>query len=276
MDRIVTYCLLVLAVSSIPTQQQSKTFVDSAGNKTIMNVKTGLTVIDKDGKTAEFSVADVNNMCDERLLGAPEDHAMALACDEWWKLQPKNEIERVPFQSLVQRLLLDTRPSTTFVRYRGMELRTTQDSTIYDAVILPSDVGRDVSCSIEEKDRKDLGMLYAYRCTIKTESFPAAIALKERLAQTVKGLGLKEDEVREHGLAVRAKEVTPCAPGGECLFQNVYATTVTNWKSMQIEADTMAEVMALQHGGHAGVSGIASDEGTVSFQMFSVGSKNAQ
>jgi hypothetical protein len=246
LDRIVTYCLLVLAVSSIPTQQQSKTFVDSAGNKTIMNVKTGLTVIDKDGKTAEFSVADVNNMCDERLLGAPEDHAMALACDEWWKLEPKNEIERVPFQSLVQRLLLDTRPSTTFVRYRGMELRTTQDSTIYDAVILPSDVGRDVSCSIEEEDRKDLGMLYAYRCTIKTESFPAAIALKERLAQTVKGLGLKEDEVREHGLAVHAKEVTPCAPGGECLFQNVYATTVTNWKSMQIEADTMAEVMALQ------------------------------
>ena len=51
---------------------------------------------------------------------------------------------------------------------------------------------------------------------------------------------------------------------------------MTNWKSMQIEADTMAEVMALQHGGHAGVSGIASDEGTVSFQMFSVGSKNAQ
>jgi hypothetical protein len=71
----------------------------------------------------------------------------------------------------------------------------------------------------------------------------------------------------------------PCAPGGECLEQNVYATLITNWKSLQIQADpvftrnTMAELTALQHGGYAAVSGIASDEGAVSFQVFSVGSK---
>jgi hypothetical protein len=284
--RILACGLLMPVVSSMLAQQQSKTIVDSAGNKVIMDVNTGWTQIMKDGQTDKTSAVDANNTCETSekygLLNQPKDRAFALLCDEWWRLQPKTEIERVPFQSLVRRLLLESRASTTFVRYRGMDLRAAPKSTTYDATIVPSDIGRDVSCSIEEEDRDSLGMMYTYECTIKTDSFPAAIALKDRMVQTVKALGLKEDEIREHGLAVHAKEVAPCAPGGECLFQNVYASTETNWKNMQIMADpvftrnTMAEVMALQNGGHAGVSGIASDEGTVSFQIFSVGPKNGQ
>jgi hypothetical protein len=286
MYRLLSCCFLVSAISLAMAQQQSKTFEDAAGNKTIMNVQTGWTVIMKDGGKDQTSAKDVNAICvgGERLglSGSSENQAIRFLCEEWWKLQPKTEIERMPFDSLMRSLLLDTGPSTTFVRYRGMELKTSNGSTTYDAAIVPSDVGSDLSCSIEEEDRNGQGMLYTYQCTIKTDSFPAAIALKNRMAQTARALGLKEDEIREHGLAVHAKEVMPCAPGGECLFQNVYATTMMSWKSLQIEADpvftrnTIAELMAQEHGGHAAITGIASDEGTVSFQMFSVGRKNTQ
>jgi hypothetical protein len=286
MNRFITYCLVALAVSSTLAQQQSKTIWDSAGNKTIMDVKTGWTLIMKDGKTEKTAAADVDKTCEggEKwgFFDEPGNRAMAILCDEWWKLQPKTEIERVPFQSLVQRLLLYTRTSATFVRYRGMELKSSNDSTTYDAVIVPSDVGSNVSCVINEEDRSPHGMLYIYDCTIKTDSFPAAIQLKERLEQNAKALGLKEDEVREHGLAAHAKEEFPCAPGGECLEQNVYATVIKDWKNLQIQADpvftsnVIAEAMASEHGGHAAISGIASNEGTVSFQIFSVGSKNPE
>jgi hypothetical protein len=280
------FCFLVLAISSAMAQQQSQTIEDAAGNKTIMNVQTGWTVIMKDGGKDQTSAKDVNTMCEDgERLGvseSPENQTVRFLCDEWWKLQPKTEVEHVPFQSLVQRLLLDTRPSTTFVRYRGLDLKTTHESTTYDAAIVPSDVGRDISCSIEEEDRNAQGMLYTYQCTIKTNSFPAAIQLKEKLVQAVRELGLKEDEVREHGLAAHAKESGPCTPEEECLEQNVYASVMMNWKNLQIEADpvftrnTVAEVMAREHGGHAAISGIANDAATVSFQIFSVGPRKAQ
>ena len=282
MYRLLIVGFLVSAISLSMAQQQSKTIEDAAGNKTIMNVQTGWTVIMKDGGKDQTSAKDVNAICTDGerlgLTGSAENQTMRFLCDEWWKLQPKTEIERLSFRSLVQRLLVETRPSTNFVRYRGMELKTSDGSKTYDAAIVPSDVGRDVSCSVEEEDRAAEGMLYTYQCTIKTNSFPAAVQLKEQLVQAIRGLDLKEDQVREHGLAAHAKESGHCAPDGECLEQNVYASTMTGWKNLQIEADpvfthnTVSELML--H--HAVVSGIANDAGTVSFQMFSVGPGKAQ
>ena len=154
MNRLAVYCFLVLAVTFMFAQEQTKTIADSAGNRTIMNAKTGWTLIMKDGTTEKTAAADVDKTCEggEKwgLFDQPENRVMALLCDEWWKLQPKTAIEQLPFQSLVRRLLLESRTSTTFVRYRGMELKSSKVSTTYDAAIVPNDVGNNVSCSIEQ------------------------------------------------------------------------------------------------------------------------------
>src|SRR5215472_16531610 len=281
MVRFVSMSVLLLVTLAAVAQQQSRVFADDEGNKTIFDVNTGWKTIEKNGATATFSVTEVTEVCDynERFWKAdqPDDRTIAFLCDEWWKLQPQNKVEQVPFATLVRRLLLQTRESTNFVRYRGMELKSTKDSTIYDAAIIPNDIGSDMSCTIEEENRHELGMMYSYRCEIKTTSFPAALQLQNKMVLQLKEFNLKEDEVREHGLGAYAREIGVCAPTGECLEQHVFATTMQSWKMLQIAANpilvanTIAELQAGQNGKHAPAAGIATDKGIVSFEIFSVG-----
>jgi hypothetical protein len=147
----------------------------------------------------------------------------------------------------------------------------------YDAIIVPNDLGYDVSCTIEEENRQTKGMLYTYHCSAKTPSFDAAIKLRDRLVQGLSDLHFKEDEVREHGLAADARDKGVCAPSGECLFQHVYATATRDWKFLQIEADpsftvtVMAAVMAKSKGIPPTITGIDNNSGRFSFDILSVG-----
>ncbi|HEY4380205.1 MAG TPA: hypothetical protein VGN01_07660 [Acidobacteriaceae bacterium] len=272
--------------------QTSKTTVDSQGNKEVIDITTGVTDTDKAGKVIQhISAADLTQMCakldDREWLndfkavdngdGKGAWAAMTALCDDWGELQPRTHIERLPFTLLVSRLLLISPIASDFARYRGMELKTAPDATTYDAVILPRDLGYDANCDIEEQNRHIEGMMYTYRCSIKTPSFPEAIALKERLVQSLKKLDLGEDEVREHGLSAHAQNSGYCAPSGECLEGNVYVSATKDYKFFQIEANpiltrnVMAQIGAMKYGKDAPIDGISDKAASVSFEVFSVG-----
>jgi hypothetical protein len=264
-------------------RQQSKTIIGGDGSKWVLDTTTGWTETGKNGKTIFIeSAGNLIELCKQMddfsaFANGEDGDALKFACDEWAKLQPKTQIETVPFSRLVTRLLLLTPPSTDFARYRGMYLKSNGDSRTFDAAIVPDDLGYKTSCMIEEDNRHAKGMLYTYRCAITTASFPDAINLENHLIKLLGGLSLSEDEIREHGLAVNARGDGMCAPTGECLEEHVYATVMQDWKSLQIDANpaftqnAMAEHLATEHGQHAAINGIDADSGNVSFRIFSVG-----
>jgi hypothetical protein len=266
--------------------QTRKTSLDSQGNSEVIDITTGVTDTQKDGKVIQhISAADLTQFCgelDDPVIFNNLKHdsgwaASSSLCDDWGELQAKTRIERVSFLLLISRLLLIAPPSSDFARYRGMELKTALDSTTYDAVILPSDIGYDANCDVEEENRYAEGMMYIYRCSIKTSSFSEAIALKERLVQSLKKLDLGEDEVREHGLSASARDAGFCAPTGECMEGNVYDSATKDYKFFQIEANpiltrnVMAQIGAMKYGRNAPIDGISDKAANVSFEVYSVG-----
>ncbi|WP_260740100.1 hypothetical protein [Tunturiibacter lichenicola] len=289
MKRLVAFAVLMFGSLGLVGQQQTKTTVDSEGNKGVMDTTTGWTVTAKGGKVTHMSVADITSVCndlDDPLALAAFRNTVEWAvtsdlCENWGELQPKTRIEQVPFLRLITRLLLVTPPSTDFARYRGLELKSGAESKTYDAIIVPNDLGHDASCTIEEESRNTEGMLYTYQCSMKTSSFPDAIRLKDHLVLLLKSLDLDEDQVREHGLSAHARSVGYCAPSGECLEDHIYVTAKKDWKILQIEAtptltrDPMADLSTMQYGHHSAIIGIASDSADVSFQIMSVGPNKA-
>jgi hypothetical protein len=292
MKPFVIISILMLNCLRLMGQQQTKTWVNSDGSHEVLDSTTGMTETEKDGKTTHVSATDMTAFCSTLddpivLLALKHDSAggwtgQSELCDAWGEVQPKTHIERMPFAQLMTRLLSIAPPSTKFARYRGMELKSGTDSTTYDATILPNDLGYDASCTVEEEDRHQEGMLYTYQCSVKTPSFPAALQLRDRLVQTLNTLHLtEEDEVREHGLATNAHTLGYCAPNGECMEGHIYVTTMKDWKIVQIEPNpdftrnTLSEVRAMQAGGHAPINGIATDSATFTFRIVSIGPNEA-
>jgi hypothetical protein len=284
MKHLAAFSVLMFASLGLSgQQQQTKTSVDNDGTKEVIDSTNGWTVTEKNGGTVTHkSAAEMTTFCgklddDFAVLEALRDNiGVKQICDEWGQIQPRTRIERMPFSRLMTRLLVIAPPSTDFARYRGIELKSDADSKAYDAIILPNDIA-DASCTIEERNRHAEGMLYIYKCDVKTPSFPAAIKLKDKLVQALTNFDLSEDEVREHGLAAHARDSGFCAPGGECLEGHIYVTAIKDWKTLQIEADpdftrdTRSEVRAMANGTHAPINGIAANSASVSFQVFSVG-----
>lgn len=275
---------LALLVASRPIRAQqnpSRTFVYSDGEKTIVDMKTGWTVFDKGGEQGSNITTDqLKGTCavvDKQISPSPALTLLALPCELWAELQPHTRIERVPFLDLVARLFVVTPPSTDFARYRGMELRSTNEGTKYDSTILPSDISNDTSCDIRAGNFPDKRFTI-YACSIKTSSYQNAIQLEENLARLLAPLNLPEDQVEEHGDAAQAVEDGRCAPTGECEGAHVYATTKQHGKMLKIEADpdftrtAMETVWSLQSG-HDVVSGISRNSATVSIKIYSVGPK---
>jgi hypothetical protein len=285
--------LMFGSLGMIGQQQQAKTFVEKDGTKEVLDSTTGWTETEKNGKVTHVSVADMTSLCsefdksDRILLAVLRQNPGGLVmtseiCDMWAELQPKTQIERMPFSQLMTRLLSIAPPSSSFARYRGMELESGTDSTTYDAVILPSDIGYDASCKVEAENRHEEGMMYTYECSVKTPSFPAALQLRDRLVQTLSGLHLtEEDEVREHGLAANSRTLGYCAPNGECMEGHIYVSAMKDWKIVQIEPnpvftrDTLSEIAATKAGRHAPINGIAANEANLSFRIVSVGPNKA-
>lgn len=287
-----TFVMLILICSPLIliAQQQTETNVDKEGNKEVIDAAVGVTVTDKLGKVVKHqTAAEMNSFCNElddplvlaalRRDDSAEWAASSEICEQWGEVQPKTHIERMPFSKLIARLLLVAPPSSTFTRYRGMELKSGATSGIYDATILPNDLGYEPSCMVEEENRHEEGMLYTYQCSVKTESFRAALALRNHLAQTLEALHVtQEDEVREHGLAANARAQGYCAPSGECLEGNIYVTAMKDWKIVEIDPhpiftrNTIAEMKAMQSGTHAPINGIATDSASLTFYVISVGS----
>ncbi|MDQ2835298.1 MAG: hypothetical protein M3Y50_16455 [Acidobacteriota bacterium] len=251
-----------------------------------MTLSAGWTVTDKSGKVAAHtSATELTLLCsrlDEptffSMFKDDQWTAMTETCDDWAQLQPNTQIEKVTFPFLITRLLRVAPPSSDFNRYRGLELKTTADLTVYDATLLPNDIAYEPACTIEKQNRGHTdGMLYIYRCMIETSSFPEAVALKSRLIQSLKKLSLDEDQVREHGLSVNARQESMCAPTGECLEGDVFASVTKDYKFLQIDANpdltrsALAEAQAMQYGHDTPISGISQNSGSVLFEVYSVG-----
>jgi hypothetical protein len=226
-----------------------------------------------------LSHTELATMCGEDsygLLNLPENRELKAICDNWQAEQPRTKVERLPFHSLVRRLLLETAPSTDFARYRGMQLKSDGATTTYDAIVLPTDVLDDLACTVKQEDRQE-GVMYTYECFGHTSSFAASVQLRDKLVQSVSDLHLVEDEVREHGLSAHARSEGMCAPNGDCSFQHEYASALTDGKLLQIDANpslarTLSAIaQAKRDGSRAPISGSDPKEGVFSFSIFSFG-----
>ena len=85
-------------------QHQSKTLVAPNGEKLIVDVNTGFTVVDKTGTATNiFTAVELKEACDEndkQIAPSPESTGFALPCEIWAELQPHTQIERLPFLKL--------------------------------------------------------------------------------------------------------------------------------------------------------------------------------
>ena len=154
--RVVASGILALLAAGHPIQaqqHQSRTLVGADGVKLFVDTKTGLTVFDKSGRQDSNITADqLRGTCDEvdkQTASSPVLTLMALPCEFWAELQPHTQIERLPFLNFIARLLVVTPPSTDFARYRGLELQSTDEGKGYDSIILPNDIGNNISCTIK-------------------------------------------------------------------------------------------------------------------------------
>ena len=138
-----------------------------------------------------------------------------------------------------------------------------------------------LSCTVLELQIDPKEMFYKYECSIRTSSYPEAIAMEEHLVSLVSDFHLDEDQVKEHGLAVSARNDGHCAPNGECAGAHTYVTALKEQKRLVIKGEPVftrlnnAETFALT--GHDGmIVGIAPDSGTVTFAVYSWGPSGRQ
>lgn len=261
-------------------QQRSITSYSSDGKtKVVLDTKTGWTST-VEGQTSNMSAEHVTGYCN--LMGKdpflPDNdfgNFTRELCEEWGELQPKTQIERLPFSDLIVRLLLFTPSSTDFARYQGLQIASDSTGAEFDSTIVPSDIGADVACVILVGDLSDR-TAFIFKCTIKTHSYQEAIATKDRLVHLLEILKLTENEVEEHGISARARAEGRCALSGECEGQHTFVTPVKKGKMLQIAADpdfTSNAVLTLQTG-HQIISGVSPDSATVTVKVFSVVLKN--
>ncbi|MGC2163986.1 MAG: hypothetical protein WA634_18945 [Silvibacterium sp.] len=286
--------ILILSVSGYlvqAQQRQRQTTINADGSKDTYDATTGITETDKNGKTTNLSAASVTQNCNalesdpsilDEIANIPDAVLTEkIVCDNWAVLQPRTQIEQLSFARLITRLMDFSPPVTDFARYRGMELKSEAQATLYDATVVPNDLGKDVSCTILQAHDPSGGMLYVYQCSIKTLSYPAAIELEKVLVPLLSGLHFEEDQVAEHGFAVSDKDNHQCAPTGECAHAHMYQSVIRDNKFFSIEAtpdftrDPRAEMLALPYGHDARIDGIASDSATVSFAVISHGPDRA-
>jgi hypothetical protein len=263
--------------------QGRKTITNPDGSKDVFDNSTGWTETDKNGKVTNLSPAELASLCGDTLKTLIEFHlegveGTRVACDKWAQLQPRTQIEEVSFSILMRRLIEFSPPVTDFARYRGTELRSqTQDaiqSAVYDATIVPNDVGGDTSCTILQAHNASGGALYKYACSIKTASYPEPVTLEKTLVQLLNGLGLIEDQIVEHGLAVQDKENNECAPTGECAHSHMFESAIKDNKTVKVEAQpnfvrnaVLEAQMWLATGRHNFVERIAPDSAAVEFSV---------
>jgi hypothetical protein len=290
MNRVIRTVIISGTVSLLSIgrlAQGRKTITNPDGSKEVFDSSTGWTETDKNGKTKNMSPAEVTSLCGDSLGTAIEFHlegveGTRVVCDVWAQLQPRTQIESVSFSTLMNRLIVISPPVTDFARYRGTELRSqTQDTiqaVLYDATIVPNDVGGPTSCTILQAHNPSGagGALYKYACSIKTASYPEAIALEKTLVQRLDGLGLVEDQIAEHGFAIKDKDNNECAPTGECAHSHMFRSAIKDNKIVEIEAQPYfvrnaaldMQVMMLT-GHHNVVDRVAPDSGAVEFTVYS-------
>lgn len=260
-------------------QHQRKTFVYSDGEKTVVDTNTGWTVFDKSGKEGSNITADqLRGTCEEidkQTAPSPALALLALPCEFWAELQPHTQIERVPFLTFIARLFVVTPSYTDFARYRGLELQSTKEGKAYDSIILPSDIGNDISCTIKAVNLPDKTFAI-YNCSINTSSYQDAIQLEEHLVHLLAPLNLPEDQVEEHGKSAQARAEGRCAPSGECEDQHEYSTVKKDGKMLQITADPdfTYDARSSAATGHLVIGGVSQGSATVTVKVYSVAPKN--
>jgi hypothetical protein len=280
--RIATPLVLVLLAAGLPgrAQQHSKSWVDTDGTRYTLDTQSGLNEVEKNGRMKVVSDAsDVKGLCveiDKQSDLGPNLRPFRTLCENWAELQPKTKIEQVPFSTLIARLVMISPPSSDFGRYRGLELKSDLRSTTYDAAIVPDDLGENIYCTVLETRSSPRHMGYIYQCSMKTDSYPSAIAIKNRLVLLLSSLHLSEDQVTEHGLVMSDKENNECAPTGECTHSQIYRSAETENKVLSIEArpsfvrNARLDVEMLRiTGRHNPPDRVASDSGTLEFKVFS-------
>lgn len=271
--------VVLLAVSSISqAQQRSKIWVAPDGSKAIIDLRTGLTVEDKDGKEpTNIPALQLKGLCEEmdkQTAPSPALDLLSSPCEYWAELQPRTQIERVPFAELIARLLIVAPGGTDFARYRGMQISSDPTGVEYDSTIVPNDVGADVTSVVLAGDMPDRAVSM-FKCTIKLHSYQEAIATRNRLVSRLASLKLTENQVDEHGIAAKARAKGRCAFSGECEGQHTYATIETDGRMLRIAADpdfTSNAIASLQAGRQI-ISGVSTDSATVTVKVFSVAPK---
>lgn len=226
-----------------------------------------------------MSAADLTSLCNS-LETAAEYHQKDFdsarpTCELWAELQPRTKVEEVPFERLMIRLVDVSPTDTDFARYRGTELKSGAQGKLFDATIIPNDVGKDVACTVLQAHLGD-DELYKYECSINTTSYPVAVQLEDKLVSSLGGLGLVEDQISEHGSVVKDNADNECAPTGECTHTHMYVSAIKDGKIVDIEAhptfirNGAADIeMLMTTGHHNFVEGVASDSGTVTFSVYS-------
>ena len=268
--------------------QARRAFVNPDGSKEVFDPLTGWTETDKNGKTSNMSAADLTSTCDDLPTAIKfhlqETDSLRIVCDVWADLQPRTQIEQVSFSSLVDRLVQISPPNSDFARYRGDELKSEGPATLYDATIIPNDVGGRATCTVLQARFPSGGALYKYACSIKTSSYSDAIALERTLVQRLDGLKLTEDQIEEHGRAVKDESNNECAPTGECAHSHIFVSALKDGKIVDIEAvpdfvrnNTLADLqMYMATGRHNPPDSVKPDSGSVEFAVYSHGDAQKQ
>jgi len=264
------------------TQQTPRNFSwkedDSSVSK--LDLISGWTNTGKAGTKTIYTPGELEKDCKAgEAFGMAE---IAPLCEQWAELKPKTQIEQLPFSKLVYRLLKFSAPGTKFTRYLGSELKSDKTAFVYDALLVPNDVGKDLSCVIL-RGRNDTPSITIYRCTLKTMSYQAAIQIEKGLVAQLNDLHMVENQAEEHGQLVKDKDDNECAPTGECTHTQMFMSAAEGGKFLSIEAHPDfvrngrldIEVM-LMTGHHNFVESVSPNSGTVEISIWSVTSHSPE
>jgi hypothetical protein len=255
--------------------------VYATGVTVVGDIATGLTVQDATRHVVvNLPAKKLKKLCDlidQQTVPSSALRSVADSCEQWSELQPRTQIERLPFAQVAARLLVIAPPSSDFARYRGLERASDPTGREYDSILVPNDTGGDTSCVIKESALSGR-MLYVYECTIKTHSYQDSVRLKEHLVDLLGGLRLTEDTAAEQGIAAHVRAERSSAPAGEYEGEHVYVSSLEDGKRLQIEAvpevtRSATELTVSLPTGHDIVSGISSTSASVAIKVVSIGPK---
>jgi hypothetical protein len=275
---LVAIVILSMPLAQGQEQRQSFTWKEDDGSLSKLDLSSGWSNTGKIGTKTIYTPVEMEKDCvTGEEMGLTE---IASLCDRWAELKPKTQIEQLPFSRFIYRLLKFSAPGTDFARYRGMELQSDKTGIRYDALLVPSDIGKDVSCTVTH-GRDGSPSITIYQCSLKTISYPAAIEIEKALLSQLKSLNLTENQAKEHGLLVSDKDANECAPTGECTHAQMFISGPKDGKVFSIEAQPVfvrdirldVEVMMIT-GHHNFVSSVSPNSGTVEVTILSVASQN--